>query len=224
MTQAGLTLVNKSSTIFAEIEETVLSIKTDNQFSGELKIGAARTLAAFSLNKSIEKLKQKFPDLQIKVILHKSEKLIEMLESREIDVAIFFGDERLHGYKQIVIGRGSFCLLIPRKMKIENAMFAITERRPETERLKTLFERQYSKELPVFAEIPSWDAIWEWVNQGSCGGLIPDFLLQSGDISHLEIIFKKVFPYEIKIILPQSKSNHSPILTLINLIKQSNLN
>lgn len=219
LTQAGLTLLKKSDALFSKIEETAAAVKANVPVAGEFRIGSARTLATFSLYKAISKLKADFPEINIKVNLQKSEHLIEMLENRELDVALFIGDEVLNGFKQIVVGRGHFCLVRPRHTKTEDISFAISEKRPETERLKILFERHFSKELPVFAEIPSWDSIWEWICQGECGGLIPDFLLRNVETSQLAIVFEKVFPYEMKVIFSKTKSNHTLISTFVNSLK-----
>lgn len=220
LTQAGLTLLKRSESLFIHIEDTAAAVRTINgPLSGEFRIGAARTLANFSLHTAIAKMRTEFPEVDFKIFLQSSQDLIEKLQSRELDVAFFIGDEALNGFKQTVIGRGSFCLVKPKKGKAENTAYAITERRPETERLKVLFERHFSTQLPIFAEIPSWDAIWSWINQGVCGGLVPDFMVKNADSKDLLVVFEKVFPYEIKVMFPKSKSRGAIIEMFIDSLK-----
>ncbi|MBK7962908.1 MAG: hypothetical protein IPK04_17965 [Bdellovibrionales bacterium] len=146
------------------------------------------------------------------MLLANSEVLVEKLDQREIDFAYFIGDDSLSAFKNVVVKRGSFCLLKPKKLDASKIEYAITERRPETERLRVIFERNFSMGLPVFSEIQSWDAIWTWVNEGVCGGLVPDFMLESKpkNLRNFEVILPKVFPYEIKALFPKGKTN-SPV-------------
>lgn len=208
LTQAGLTLLNRSESLFNHVEATAAAVRTNGPLVGEFRIGASRTLANFSLHSSIAKMRDEFPQVNFKIFLRNSQDLIQKLENRELDVAFFIGDEALSGFKQVVVGRGNYCLVKPKKAKSENITYAITERRPETERLKVVFERHFSTELPIFAEIPSWDAIWSWINNGVCGGLIPDFLMQNADAKDLSIVFEKVFPYEVKVMFHKTKIDH----------------
>jgi DNA-binding transcriptional LysR family regulator len=220
LTQAGLTLLKRSEALFAHIEDTKAAVKDEaGPLIGEYRIGSARTLANFALHASVAKMRSKFPQVDFKIELLNSQSLIEKLENRELDAAFFVGDETLSGFKQIVVGRGSFCLVKPKRMKTEDVAFAITERRPETERLKVLFERHFNSPLPVFAEIPSWDAIWAWANKGVCGGLVPDFLIEHSNSKELSIVFEKVFPYEIKAMFPRNKSTHPIVSTFIQSLK-----
>ena len=95
--------------------------------------------------------------------------------------------------------------MIKPKKSAANISFALTETRPETVKLKSLFQKKYSKKLPVYAEIHSWDAIWNWVNEGYCGGLVPDFLL-SDTGSKIDIMMKNICPYEIKVMYAKSRA------------------
>jgi DNA-binding transcriptional LysR family regulator len=169
-------------------------------------------LATFKLQDAIADLQKKFPEVCFKIVLANSEDIAGKLESREIDLAFFLGDDTVNGCKQIVIRRGYYCLIKPKKVQ-GDLRFAMTERRPETERARVLYEREHAEPLPLFAEIPSWDAIWTWAKAGVCGGLVPDFLINadSEGTKEIKILFPKVFPYEVKVMYPKTKS-HDPLI------------
>jgi DNA-binding transcriptional LysR family regulator len=224
LTQAGITLLKKSDAIFVEIENLKSALKSSNEHvMGDFRIGSARTLASFTLQNTLKKMRKKHPHVDFKISLEQSEVLIKKLAQREIDIAFFIGDENLNGFKQKVIARGNYCLMRPKTLSATNTSYALTEKRSETERVKILFEREYSLPLPIFAEIPSWDVIWTWMNQGVSGGLVPDFLLKAKpqDAKNLSIVFPKVFPYEIKVMFPQSKANNPLIKTFLESIEVS---
>lgn len=207
LTEAGRTLLAKSEEVFQCVENVKFALSENAKRTGDFRIGCARTLATFQLQNAILELQEQYPDIRFKVVLDGSESLVKKLENREIDVALFLGDDALNGFKQVVVSKGSYCFVKPKKA-VAGLRYAITERRPETERLKVLYERMFTEALPVFAEIPSWDAIWTWIRTGSCGGLIPDFLIEADPESakHIAIVIPKVFPYEIKIMYSKTKA------------------
>jgi len=221
LTEAGKTLLLKSEEIFKAVENVKSSLSENTKRIGDFKIGCARTLATFQLQNSILVLQKQYPDISFKINLDNSETLVEKLANREIDVALFLGDEALNGFKQVVINRGSYCLIKPKKSS-DTIRYAITERRPETERLKVLFERQFLEPLPVFAEIPSWDSIWTWVKAGACGGLVPDFLIDTEPDAkkNLNLVFPKVFPYEVKVMFSKSKAQDSLMRDFIDSVSK----
>lgn len=219
LTTEGMLLLKKAEPLLNQMDELREEIKDPNSPTfGELTIGSSRTLATFNLSQVIKKLKSKHVNVDFKIVLANSESLIKKISNKEVDLLYFIGDENLHDHKQIVVSKGHFVLVEPKDRKGEWS-FAITEKRPETERIKTLYERNFSKPLPVFAEIQSWDAIWNWVNLGICGGLVPDFLLKNTSQNNVKVVLPKVFPYEIKILIPKQKQKSKLIEDLIDSLK-----
>lgn len=219
LTQKGILLLKRSEPLFHQVEQLRSELRTsDGQLHGTFRIGSSRTLATFNLSPIIAKMKKQFPNIEFVVQLANSENLIQGLTDRKFDLIFFIGDENISECKQVVVDRGHFCLIKPSQSSSENTQYAITERRPETERLKALYERQFSKPLSVFAEVQSWDAIWNWVSAGICGGLIPDFMLSSKKTNDrkYEVVLPKVFPYEIKIMYSKHKSDNPLIKYFVN--------
>lgn len=214
LTQAGISLLKRVDSLFLHVSEIRNDLKSSSgPILGEFRIGSSRTLATFNLPQVMAQLRLVFPLVEFKIQLANSEELIERLSRREIDLAFFIGDDSLSDYKNIVVKRGYFCLIKPKRSPIipdELVQYAITERRPETERLKTVYERNFSKPLPIFAEVQSWDAIWTWISKGICGGLIPDFMFESKQKSSQDfiVVLPRVFPYEIKVMYPKTRSAH----------------
>lgn len=218
LTQMGLLLAKEAEQIFSKIESVTLSLKGNSKIlRGDLKIGSARTLATFLLQNILSNIRHKHPLIDLKTRIHNSEELMQKLIDREIDIAFFIGDETLPGYSQVVIKKGYFNLVKPKKLKFESALYAVTQKRPETEKLSLIYEKKYSRSIPIFAEIPSWDAIWTWTNNGLCGGLIPDFLLgvDPSQSKHLTVVLDKIWPYEVKVMFPTSRKEDPLIKTFL---------
>lgn len=213
LTQKGIALLKKSEPLFSHVEELTNDIRSSKgTVAGDFRIGSSRTVASFNLPGVMTKLRDNYPSVDFKIQLASSTVLIQKLENREIDLGFFIGDEALSDFKSVVVSKGHYCLIKPKGSKEDEIQYAITERRPETERLKVLFERQYSKSLPVFSEIQSWDVIWSWVNRGVCGGLVPDFLFASKAFTkNISVMLPKVMPYEIKAMFPKNKAQN-PII------------
>lgn len=225
LTQSGRLLLKKSEDLLSEAEKIALLLRQGKgPLVRDFKIGSSRTLATFNLPTVLGRLRTEYPDVSLKVQMANSGALIKKLENREIDLAFLVGDETLEDSKQTVVGRGHFVLVKPKDKKEDDTSYALTEKRTETKRVKVLYERSHGKKLPVFAEIHSWDAIWHAVNEGICGGLVPDFLLTSkapkGSTGY-SIVIPKVFPYEIKAIHLASKANDPLIKSFISEFKKS---
>jgi len=224
LTAAGRLLLKKSEVLLSEAEKITLQLR---QGKGPLvqnfKIGSSRTLATFNLPSVLQLLRQEYSDISIQVQMANSGSLIRKLENRELDLAFMIGDENLEDAKHTVVGSGHFVLVKPKSKSEDEVTYALTEKRPETERLRVLYERTHSKALPVFAEIHSWDAILHCVHEGICGGLIPDFLLSAKPNkvnASYSVVIPKVFPYEIKAIHLSSKSNDPLIRSFISGFKK----
>jgi DNA-binding transcriptional LysR family regulator len=220
LTSKGIILLKKSEPLFTQVEELRNDLRSSKEIvAGDFRIGATRTLASFSLPQVMKKLKHLYPSVDYTIHLGGSPILVEKLEKKEIDLAYLIGDESHSDYKNVTVSRGHYCLIKPKEAGENEIEYAITERRPETERLKVLFERQFNKDLPIFSSIHSWDVIWSWVNKGVCGGLVPDFLLTSKTgIKNYSVVMPKVFPYEIKAMFPKSKINHPVIKSFLETI------
>jgi DNA-binding transcriptional LysR family regulator len=219
-TPQGLLLMQKAAEIFLQVENASTLLKSpESALSGYLVVGTARTLATFKLDCVISHLKEKYPNLKIKIEIQVSSELVRLLADRQIDVALFLGDERLPNCEQVVIKKGRFKLIRPRKLKGRELAYAITEKRPETNRLKTLFERKFKQPLPIFGEIPSWDAILNWVDNGTCGGLVPDFLLPHTTNPHL-VVLDDVHPYEIKAMYHNSRAQDRSVQEFISTVRE----
>ena len=211
LTSAGLALFKKSESILLQAQDLKTGLKLSKDLiAGDFNIGSSRTLATFNFPKGLVKLRKQYPLVDFKIHLANSSALVQKLENREVDMAYFIGDDHLDEFKSVVVSRGHFCLVKPKYLDERSLQYAISERRPETERARTLFERKFGEEMPVFAEVHSWDAIWTWVNEGLCGGLVPDFLFTSKPLRqrNCEVVIAKVFPYEVKAMFSKARAQH----------------
>ena len=221
LTQLGMLLWKKSESLLAQVETIRNDLRgAKGPITGEFKIGSSRSLADFNLPPILTRLRKEFTEVDFKIEFANSKTLVQKMQKRELDLIFFIGDETLTECKQIIVNRGYYSLIKPKHLKFNETQFAITEQRPETERLRILFERTFLKELPVFAEIQSWNAIRAWINLGICGGLIPDFMLQEvpeDKKANYITVLPKIFPYEIKIMFAKTKAECPVVKSFIQL-------
>lgn len=220
LTQSGRLLLKKSEKLLSEAERISLLVRQGKgPLVRDFKIGSSRSLATFNLPPVLASLSKEYPEVSLRVQMANSSSLVRKLANRELDLVLMIGDETLEGAKQTVLGRGHFVLVKPTSINEENIRYAITEKRPETERLRNLYQRIHGRPLPVLAEIHSWDAIWFSVTEGLGGGLVPDFLLTAACTkgkSKYEVVIPKVFPYEIKAMHLASKAGDPLVKSFID--------
>lgn len=201
LTDRGRLLAFEAEQIFRDVEnlEGRVASLGGLDLRGTLRVGVARVLATHHLDKVVAKFQKAHPAVSFKISLQTSEDLVAQLETRNIDLALVIGDDSRSGLKSTVLRQGHFSLIAPKDRSKTHLRYATTERRPETERLRNIFQDRWKRPLPLFAEVPSWDVIWQWAQNGTCGGLVPDLLLTSKDRSRVRVVIKRVFPYEIRL-------------------------
>ncbi|MES2769500.1 MAG: LysR family transcriptional regulator [Bdellovibrionota bacterium] len=215
-TSSGLLLIKEAESIFEKLETTYSMLKDNSKgkLYGTLRIGSVRTLAAFKLHGAIRSFREEHENVEIKIQVRRAEETVQKLINREIDIALFLGEDLLPGYKYTILKKGHFCLVKPKGKK--NIQYAVTQPRPEVQNLKTIFEMKFGNSLPLFAEISSWDAILSWVQKGICGGLLPDFLFETRESKkNISVVLDKVWPYEIKAMVSTAKANDPIVKTFI---------
>lgn len=221
-TSSGLLLIKEAEEIFNKLESTysILKDNSKGKLYGTLKIGSVRTLAAFKLHDAIHSFRAYHENVEIKIQVRRSEEIVQKIIDREIDIGLFLGEDPLPGYKYITLKKGYFCLVKPKGKK--DIPYAVTQLRPEVQNLKIAYEKKFSKPLPVFAEISSWDAILSWVNKGICGGLLPDFLFEAKETKkNVSVVLDKVWPYEIKAMFSVAKANDPILKAFLEKLQQS---
>ena len=218
-------MIDSAAQVFDSVDalKSMAHGQTKNSLKGRIRIGIARVLSTYRFDDALAEMRAGHPDISFKISLENSEQLLDKIESRELDLAVIISDEKRVGIVAETLEEGSFVLIKPKSMAQKNWSFALTEKRPETDALRRLYEERYGHALPVFAEIPSWDAIWNWVQKGHCGGLVPSlFLKRSGakadTVTHL---FKAVHPYRISVYCRETQRRHPMIQTIIEQIQST---
>ncbi len=88
LTEAGKQVVEKAKDIL-KLEDEIKKLASNftNPLAGDIKIGAFPTLAPYYFPKIIPFINKNYPALNVYLVEEKTEKLVEMLESGEIDAA-----------------------------------------------------------------------------------------------------------------------------------------
>jgi DNA-binding transcriptional LysR family regulator len=212
LTAAGQRVSAFASQVFDSIEQLkIIAMGHENQqLTGHLNIGLARVLSTYRVDDVLASLKKDHPKISIKIRLDNSETLLDQLVSRELDLAVLISDEERGGLVSEVLHEGHYVLLRPRSIPKNDVTYALSERRAETDAARRLYRRETGKDLPVFAEVPSWDTIWNWVQINRCGGLVPDLFLKrvGAKSGGFKIEIPQVHPYQVSAFMRDRQLQH----------------
>lgn len=224
LTEPGQKVSQFASTVFDSIDQlkTIALGRFQEDLTGNLRIGVARVLSTYRFDDALSSIKEDHPKVSVRLRFFNSELLLDQLASRELDLAVIISDEMRDGLHTEILQEGCFVLVRPKLLPMEKVTFAITERRPETDAVKRKFADRYSKDMPIFAEVPSWDTIWNWVQRGRSGGLIPDLFFKrfaTRSAQYVQVI-KSVYPYRICIYVRSNQQNNQLIVEMIQRLRE----
>lgn len=116
VTKIGEEIIKKAEIILREAEEIKnLAKNSKDPFSGEIRIGAFPTLAAYFFPKVIGRISKKFPQLKILLIEDKTETLLHKLKNGKIDAAFIAIPCEDFGLESQEIFSEEFLLAVPQK-------------------------------------------------------------------------------------------------------------
>jgi DNA-binding transcriptional LysR family regulator len=213
-TEFGHVVANEAEAIFEALDafRTRISSKGASRKFGmsHVRIGVARMLATYKFDEVLRQIKEFDPDLKVSLDLADSKQILDRLEDRKLDIALLISDEKRTSLNDISLYSGHFCLVKPKSSLSKSVSYAITESRPEVQSAMKLYRKLHRVEMPVFAEIASWDTIWNWVNKGLCGGVIPDLLLKRKTETRTNFVVEhaKLHSFEVRLYFRKSMANH----------------
>jgi len=114
-TPLGLEIAERGQEIL-EISSDIVTLaqKDKKLLSGEIRLGAIPTIAPFLLPKVLPPLRQAFPELALLLIEDQSARLLQRLESGEIDCAILAMPYPIDKQESQLIGAESFWVALPK--------------------------------------------------------------------------------------------------------------
>ncbi len=115
-TPLGLEIAEKAREILETSSDIIaLAHKDKKALSSEIRLGAIPTIAPFMLPKVLPPLRQAFPDLVLMLIEDQSARLLQRLESGEIDCAILAMPYPIGRLQSLTIGAEPFWVALPAK-------------------------------------------------------------------------------------------------------------
>lgn len=205
VTEAGYRIAEQAEILLAAASGfKKLSLTSEKNEALELRIGISRTLAETYLSSLLLDLKTTFPHATAKVRFGTTNEIIEAVANRSVDLGITIGTLPMATLNQTQIQKGKFLLVEAGSKKEGEQNFAaksflITEPRMETEKLKTAYQKQFARPLPVLFEISSWDVIGHLTKKGIGVGLLPDLTVHNWKKSEFRILKNSWFDcsYEV---------------------------
>lgn len=88
-TEAGTLLIETARRVFAELEQAQTEIRElRGEVNGVLRVGTIPTIGPFMLPRLMEQFAAEFPDVQVHVFETVTDRVLQMLDAGEIDVAL----------------------------------------------------------------------------------------------------------------------------------------
>ena len=221
-TEAGYKVAEQAQILLSAASDFhSFSLKSDKKEAIELKIGVSRTLSETYLIPLLQSLRAKFPDATVKVRFGTTNEIVGAVADRSIDLGLTVGTLNFATLKQTVVNSGHFVLVESGPKRdwhhdLESKSFILTEPRSETEKLKSVYKRHFSRPLPVLFEISSWDVLGQLVQKGMGIGLLPDISVKNWKKGSFIILKSLDFEcaYEIYVHTFKSSENN-PVLQYI---------
>jgi LysR family hydrogen peroxide-inducible transcriptional activator len=88
-TQAGEHLLDTARRLLSELERSVSEVRElKGEVTGKLRVGAIPTIGPFVLPEVIDQFTRRYPEVELHITEHVTSRLMQMLESGELDVAL----------------------------------------------------------------------------------------------------------------------------------------
>jgi LysR family hydrogen peroxide-inducible transcriptional activator len=198
-TPIGEEIAARSRQIISLSEDLVdLAQSEKNPLSGRIQVGVIPTISPFLLPKVLPNVRKKLPDLEIVLVEDQSERLLDKLESGNIDVAVLAFPFNVRGLTSRIFTEEPFWVAVPKQHPLAEKDSLRAEELPVNELLllaegHCLREHALSAcQLPSSAQRESVQAtsiytLIEMVASGLGITLIPEMAITSDMVSHADI-------------------------------------
>lgn len=194
----------------AERAKHILSLSDDlvdlaqsekNPLSGRIRVGLIPTISPFLLPRVLPTVRLTFPELELLLIEDQSERLLDQLETGEIDVAVLAFPFNVRGLAHRVFARERFWIALPKNHRLCDLEIIKASELPVNE-LLLLAEGHCLREhalsacaLPASAQRKSVQAtslytLIEMVASGLGITLVPDMAVNSDMVRHADICLR----------------------------------
>lgn len=194
----------------AERARHILSLSDDlvdlaqsekNPLSGRIRVGLIPTISPFLLPKVLPTVRSTYPELELLLIEDQSERLLDQLETGEIDVAVLAFPFNVRGLAHRVFAKERFWIALPKDHRLCDSEIIKANELPVNE-LLLLAEGHCLREhalsacaLPASAQRKSVQAtslytLIEMVASGLGITLVPDMAVHSDMVKHADICLR----------------------------------
>lgn len=194
----------------AERARHILSLSDDlvdlaqsekNPLAGRIRVGLIPTISPFLLPRALPTVRSTYPDLELLLIEDQSERLLDQLESGQIDVAVLAFPFNVRGLTHRIFAQESFWIALPTDHRL-CAMDVINASDLPVNELLLLAEGHCLREhalsacaLPASAQRKSVQAtslytLIEMVASGLGITLVPDMAVSSDMVRHADICLR----------------------------------
>jgi DNA-binding transcriptional LysR family regulator len=183
LTKNGQALLKISSPLFQSISKYELELgKLQNRETGKLTIGISNSLVSLILSSALRKFSKKYPKVDLKIKVGKTNDQVSMLEKGKIDLGITINNGTLDKYHSRVIHQGHFYLV--GRANSQNRLI-MTEDRPETIAIRDSILKNKNLGIENETRVESWSTILDLVKAGHGYGLLPDFIIKKEKLHNI---------------------------------------
>jgi DNA-binding transcriptional LysR family regulator len=178
LTHEGHLVFEKGKEIFKELLELEESLIGDSESaSGHINFACMHSIALGLIPRQLKELQRLYPKIQVNFRLGHTDLIKEWLKKGIIDFGICLDNDDLSAFDCHQIHEGEYLLYVSKKCKNpEKLLFLLSEDLPETNFLRSNYQKKYKKELPVLMEVSSWEVIASLTEEGMGVGFFPDYV------------------------------------------------
>jgi len=179
-----LKLTAEGEIAFKEIQKIFRSLKElqdklleqHQQISGSLHLAITPSIAIHLLPRVIQKMQKNYPDVSITMRIGHPEQIRNDLKTGLVDLGLVLEHENFISFEQKPLHSGTFCIY-SKGGKLHDGLFVDSRKNSFVKSLQKIYAKKYKQELPILAELDSWEVVARFVDNGLGSGFIPDYLL-----------------------------------------------
>ena len=203
-TPIGEEIAQRARQILSLSEDLVdVAFSEKNPLSGRIRVGVIPTISPFLLPRVLPNVRQRLPELEVLLVEDQSERLLDQLESGEIDVAVLAFPFNTRGLSYKIFAEEHFWIALPKAHPLAKLDKIKAQQLPVSE-LLLLAEGHCMREhalsacqLPTSTQRKSMQAtslytLIEMVASGLGITLIPEMAVNSDMVRHADICLRKL--------------------------------
>ena len=176
LTQEGKTALEKGKNILRSFKELEQCIQEQSKtISGTVSVGCTPSLAMNFMNKTILLMRREYPEVVVEPKIGDPESLRRWIKTDAVDLGLALASPAFASFEQTVLRRGTFTIFSS-SSRLQDGVFVDNKDGLLVDLFQDQYRRKHKKELPILAELGSWELVAQFASDSIGCGILPDYL------------------------------------------------